>query len=262
MRAMRRMWARIVRDRFKCDVAQAQALRFHAQTSGVALTAQEPLNNIARGAIQGMAAVLGGAQSLHISCFDETYGLPTEQAARVSLNTQNVLAFEARVGETVDPLGGSYFVEAFTNRLEAAAWKLIEEIDERGGMVSAAESGWVREQKLAWARRYQAEVDDGTRVIVGVNQFRTEGESASIPFTRPDELAQREQRERTVAFKRNRSHEAATAAKRALVDAAKSGENVVPVAISAARNGVTLGEMFEAMRSVYGEVAADDKRYM
>ena len=196
MRGMRRMWAHIIRDRYKCDLPKAQALRFHAQTSGVALTAQEPLNNIARGAIQALAAVLGGAQSLHISCFDETYGLPTEEAARVSLNTQNIIAYEALGGETVDPLGGSYYVEARTNELEKQAWTLLERIDELGGMVKAAEIGWVRQQKLEWSRRYQSEVDDKTRVVVGVNEFIT-GEPQSICFTRPDEAAQRDQMERT-----------------------------------------------------------------
>ena len=261
MRAMRRMWAHIIRDRYGCEHAPSQTLRFHAQTSGAALTAQDPLNNVARGAIQAMAAVLGGAQSLHISCFDETYGLPTEQAARVSLNTQNIVAFEARVGETVDPLGGSYFVETRTNELETDAWKLLSEIESLGGMVAAAESGWVREQKLAWARRYQKEIDDGSRVIVGVNRFQP-SQHQSIPYTSPDEEAQREQRERTAAFKRNRNQAAAAAAKRALAECAAAGRNTVPAAVQAARDGVTLGEMFEAMRSVHGEVSSEDKRYM
>ncbi len=261
MRAMRRMWARIIRDRFKCDLPQAQALRFHAQTSGVALTAQEPLNNIARGAIQALAAVIGGAQSLHVSCFDETYGLPTEQAARVSLNTQNVIAYEALAGETVDPLGGSYYVEARTNELEQQAWSLLKEIDSQGGMVNAAEAGWVREQKLAWARRYQAEVDAKERIIVGVNEF-VSGEPQSICFTRPDEQAQCEQIERTRSFKRNRDPQRVGVARAELEAAASSGANVMPVAIKAAAAGVTLGEMYEAMRLVHGEVAAVEKRYM
>lgn len=261
MRAMRRMWAKIVRDRYNCDQPQAQALRFHAQTSGVALTAQDPLNNIARGAIQALASVLGGAQSVHISCFDETYGIPTEQAARVSLNTQNVIAYEALAGETVDPLGGSYYIEARCNELEKAAWELMKEIENLGGMVSAAESGWVREQKVAWARRYQSEVDNKSRTIVGVNDF-VSNEPQNIEFTRPDPEAQRDQKERTQAFKRNRDMGRAKAAKDALQKAAASGGNVMPAAIRAARDGVTLGEMYEAMRAVHGEVGSDDKRYM
>ncbi|MGO9772854.1 MAG: methylmalonyl-CoA mutase [Roseiarcus sp.] len=261
MRAMRRMWAHIVRYRYGCDLPRAQALRFHAQTSGVALTAQEPLNNIARGAIQALAAVLGGAQSLHVSCFDETYGLPTEEAARVSLNTQNIVAYEALGGETVDPLGGSYFVEARTDELEVEACKLLKEIDDLGGMVNAAESGWVREQKLEWSRRYQREVDNKERIIVGVNEFIT-GEPQSICYTRPDEAAQREQKERTQAFKRNRDPKRAAAARTALQETAASGANVVPAAVRAARDGVTLGEMYEAMRAVYGEVSPDDRRFM
>ncbi|MBK8739130.1 MAG: methylmalonyl-CoA mutase [Betaproteobacteria bacterium] len=261
MRAMRRMWAHIIRDRYHCDLPQAQALRFHAQTSGVALTAEEPLNNIARGAIQALAAVLGGAQSLHISCFDETYGLPTEQAARVSLNTQNIIAFEALAGQTVDPLGGSYFLETRTNELEQLAWAMLREIDDQGGMVNAAEAGWVRERKLAWARQYQREVESKERIIVGVNEF-VSGEPQSIPYMRPDEQAQREQKERTQAFKRNRDQARASAAQAALREAAASGANVMPAAIRAARDGVTLGEMYETMRAVFGEVPAAEKRFM
>ncbi len=260
MRAMRRMWAHIVRDRYRCSQPAAQTLRFHAQTSGAALTAPQPLNNIARGAVQALAAVLGGCQSLHVSCFDETYGLPTEQAARVSLQTQNILAFEARVGETVDPLGGSYFVESRTTELEQGAWQLLREVDQLGGMVTAAESGWVREQKLAWARRYQAQVDAKERIVVGVNEFGSD-EPQSIPFMRPDEQGQREQRARTEAFRRNRDQDRARQARLALHEVAKSRANVIPATIQAARDGVTLGEMFGTMRAVYGEVPAEEKRY-
>lgn len=261
MRAMRRMWAHIVRDRYHCNDPRAQALRFHAQTSGAALTAQQPLNNIARGAIQALASILGGAQSLHISCFDETYGIPTEQSARVSLNTQNILAYETGVAETVDPLGGSYYVEAKTNELERAAWALLAEIDAKGGMVAAAENGWVQDQKVVWSLRYQREVDSKERVIVGVNEFVSD-EAHSISYTRPDETIQRDQIERVTALKRNRNQQRADAARQNLLDVARSGANVMPAAIRAAHDNVTLGEMFEVMRAVYGEVPAEQKRYM
>lgn len=261
MRAMRRMWAKIIRDRYHCDSPRAQALRFHAQTSGAALTAQQPLINIARGAIQGLASVLGGAQSLHISCYDETYGIPTEQSARVSLNTQNMLAHEARVGETVDPLGGSYYVESMTSELENRGWELLKQIDDLGGMVKAAEAGWVQEQKVAWARQYQREVDEKQRVIVGVNEY-VHDESLSMPYTRPDEDAQRDQIERIKAFKRNRNQDRAAAARKNLLDVATSGANVIPAAIRAARDCVSFGEMYEVMRAVYGEVPPEERRYM
>lgn len=261
MRAMRRMWAKIIRDRYRCDSPRAQALRFHAQTSGAALTAQQPLINIARGAVQALASVLGGAQSLHISCYDETYGIPTEQSARVSLNTQNMLAHEARVGETVDPLGGSYYVEAMTSELEKRGWELLGQIDDLGGMVKAAEAGWVQEQKVAWARQYQREVDEKQRVIVGVNEY-VHDESLAMPYTRPDEEAQRDQIERIKAFKRNRNQARASAARKNLLDVATSGANVIPAAIRAARDSVSFGEMYEVMREVYGEVPPEERRYM
>lgn len=261
MRAMRRMWAKLIKTRYECDSPNAQSLRFHAQTSGAALTAQQPLNNIARGALHAMAAVLGGANSLHISCFDETHGIPTEEAARVSLNTQNIIAFESGVAETVDPLAGSYYVEAKTNELEEQAWEIVEEIDRQGGMVAAAENDWVREQKLAWARRYQEEVDSKKRIIVGVNAFQIRDE-APINFTRPDEEVQRQRVVNIGSFKRNRDHGKVTAAMEDLRRAAARGDNVMPYTIAAARNNVTLGEMYEVMRSVFGEVPAEDKRYM
>jgi methylmalonyl-CoA mutase N-terminal domain/subunit len=235
-------------------------LRFHAQTSGASLTAQQPLNNIVRGTVEALVAVLGGAQSLHISCFDETYGLPTEESAKVSVNTQNILAYETGVAGSVDPLGGSYLVESLTDRLEHEAWSLLEEIRRRGGMVAAARSGWVREQKLAWARRYQEDVDSGRRVVVGVNAFQSE-ESGDIAYTRPDPEAQEQQIKRTRAVKASRDVERAAKALDALRKAAARGGNVMPYTIDAARNLVTLGEMYETMRSVYGEIPGEEFRY-
>ena len=260
MRAMRRMWARIIRDRYGCSDPRAQRFRFHAQTSGASLTAQQPHNNIVRGAVEAMAAVLGGAQSLHISCYDETYGLPTDDAIRVSLNTQNILAHEAGLVNTVDPLGGSYFVETLTDELETRAAALLAEIDGLGGMVNAAKSGWVMAQKHAWAARYQAEVDRGERTIVGVNDYRVE-ETQEIHFLRPDPQAQREKVERLRALRAGRDAARAKRACDAMRDAARAGENVVPYAIAAAKADVTLGEMFAAMRAVYGEVPARDRTF-
>lgn len=261
MRAMRRMWATIIRDRYGISDPDCQKLRFHAQTSGTSLTAQQPYNNIVRGTVQAMASILGGAQSLHVSCFDETYGLPTEEAIRVSLNTQNVLADEAGVANTVDPLGGSYFVESLTDELEKQAWQLLEEIDSRGGMVEAARSGWVMQQKHEWAEQYQRDVDNGERVIVGVNGYQAD-EAQEIPYLKPDPIGQREQVERVQALRAKRDKQAAQKARDGLRDAAAAGENVMPYAIEAARNLVTLGEMYGALREVYGEVPEDEKRYM
>lgn len=261
MRAMRRMWATIVRDRYGLDDPTCQMLRFHAQTSGASLTAQQPHNNIVRGTVEAMASVLGGAQSLHVSCYDETYGLPTDDAIRVSLNTQNILAEESGLAATVDPLGGSYYVETLTDELEARGWELLREIEDRGGMVEAARSGWVKEQKAEWAQQYQREVDSGERGIVGVNRYQID-EVDQIPYLRPDAEAQQAQIERVRAVRAERDERAATSAWEALRDAAQRGDNVVPYAVGAASARVTLGEMYAAMREIYGEVSADEKRYM
>jgi len=261
MRAMRRMWATIVRDRYGITDPSCQKLRFHAQTSGTSLTAQQPYNNIVRGTVQALASVLGGAQSLHVSCFDETYGLPTEEAIRVSLNTQNVLADEAGVANTVDPLGGSYYVEALTDELERQAWELLEEIDKQGGMVAAARNGWVMQQKHEWAEQYQGDVDTGRRRVVGVNSYQAD-EAQEIPFLKPDPVGQQEQIERVQAVRSSRHQANAQKARDALRDAAAAGENVIPYTIEAAKSMVTLGEMYDALREVYGEVPEDEKRYM
>lgn len=261
MRAMRRMWATIIRERYGIDDPRSQMFRFHAQTSGASLTAQQPHNNIVRGALEAMASVMGGAQSLHVSCYDETYGLPTDEAIRLSLNTQNILALEAGLASTVDPLGGSYFVENLTDELEERAWVLLAEIEDRGGMVEAARSGWVLEQKHDWAAQYQREVDHGERIVVGVNAFQAD-EREEIPYLRPDPTAQKAQAEAVRTLRDRRDGQAAKKAWTALRDAAASGENVVAAAVEAAHKGVTLGEMYQAMREVFGEVPADEKRFM
>lgn len=261
MRAMRRMWAKILRDRYGILDPAIQKLRFHAQTSGASLTAQQPYNNIVRGTIEAMASIMGGAQSLHVSCFDETYGLPTDAAIRVSLNTQNVLAEEAGLGSTVDPLGGSYFVESLTDELERRAWEILEEVERRGGMVEAARSGWVLQEKHRWAQQYQREVDNGERVIVGVNRYQVD-EDEEIGFLRPAPEAQSAQVDKVRSLRQRRDSAAASHAWRALRDAAAADENVMPYAIDAARNLVTLGEMYEAMREVYGHVPEEELQFM
>lgn len=261
MRALRRMWARLVKERYGVDDPAAQKLRFHAQTSGTSLTAQQPHNNIVRGTVQAMAAALGGAQSMHVSCYDETYGLPTEEAIRVSLNTQNIIATEAGVAATVDPLGGSYFVESLTDELESQGWALYEEVQRRGGMVAAAKSGWVMSEKQAWAAEYQAAVDSGRRTVVGVNSYRAEG-SEEIQFLKPDAAARDEQAARLQRVRDERDEASAQAAIAEMRDAASAGRNVMPEAVAAAHARVSLGEMYQAMRDVYGDVPVAEKRYM
>src|SRR5256886_12000066 len=193
-RAARRLWARIMRDRFGATNPKALALRFHAQTGGSTLTAQQPENNIVRVAIQALSAVAGGAQSLHTNGFDEALALPTERSAKIALRTQQILASEAGGTDTADPLGGSYFIEALTDELESKAWELIEQIDELGGAVAAIERGFVQDQIEQAPFRHQQEVESGVRVIVGVNRFR-EDEREPIELHRLDPDAERRQLE-------------------------------------------------------------------
>ncbi|HJU48262.1 MAG TPA: methylmalonyl-CoA mutase family protein, partial [Gaiellaceae bacterium] len=202
-RAARRLWARIMRDRFGATSEKAQALRFHAQTGGSTLTAQQPENNIVRVGVQALSAVCGGAQSLHTNGFDEALALPSERAATLALRTQQVLMHEAGTTDTADPLGGSWFIEALTDELESAAAALIEQIDDAGGAVAAIERGWVQEQIEESAFRWQSEVESGERVIVGVNRFAVEG-GEEVELQRLDPEAERRQRERTARVRAER----------------------------------------------------------
>ncbi|UCE02555.1 MAG: methylmalonyl-CoA mutase family protein [Candidatus Latescibacterota bacterium] len=251
-RAARRMWARIMRERFGARHPSSWALRFHAQTSGVSLTAQQPHNNVARVTIQALAAVLGGAQSLHTNAMDEALALPTEEAVRIALRTQQVVAYESGIGNTIDPLGGSYAVESLTNSLEAEAGALIERIDAMGGMVRAVESGFVQREIQESAYRMQREIESGERAIVGVNRFQEE-EGTKIPILRVDPQLEREQVERLRAFRAARSGDALRRALHALKRAAESGENLMPPIIEAVDRGVTLGEISDILRQVFGE---------
>jgi methylmalonyl-CoA mutase N-terminal domain/subunit len=251
-RAARRMWARIMRERFGARQPSSWALRFHAQTSGVSLTAQQPQNNVARVTIQALAAVLGGAQSLHTNAMDEALALPTEEAVRIALRTQQIVAYESGVGNTIDPLGGSYAVESLTNSLEAEADALVGRIDEMGGMVRAIESGFVQREIQESAYRMQREIESGERAIVGVNRFQEE-EGAKIPILRVDPKLEREQVERLRAFRAARSGDALRHALNAVKGAAASGENLMPPIIEAVDCGVTLGEISDILRQVFGE---------
>jgi methylmalonyl-CoA mutase N-terminal domain/subunit len=250
-RAARRLWARIMRERFGATNAKAQALRFHAQTGGSTLTAQQPENNVVRVAVQALSAVCGGAQSIHTNGFDEALALPTERSARIALRTQQLLAHEAGGTDTADPLGGAYFVEALTDELEAKAWELIEHIDELGGAVAAVEQGFVQGEIEQAAFHYQQEIEAGDRVIVGVNRF-TEEESEPIELHRIDPEAERRQLERTARVRAERNAEEAEAAVAAVRRiAAREGNLLVPMR-EALRARATIGEICNALRAEWG----------
>jgi methylmalonyl-CoA mutase, N-terminal domain len=250
-RAARRLWAEIMRDRFGATNPRATALRFHAQTGGSTLTAQQPESNVVRVAIQALSAVAGGAQSLHTNSYDEALALPSEHAARIALRTQQILANEAGTTDTADPLGGAYFIEALTDELERKARELIERVDELGGAVAAIEQGYIQAEIEASAFRYQAEIEAGERVVVGVNAF-TESEDERIELLQVDPASERRQKERT---KRVRAERDATAAEAALAEmrrVAETDENLLPPIREALRVRTTVGEICGVLRDVWG----------
>jgi len=254
-RAARRLWARIMQDRFKARDPASMALRFHAQTAGVSLTAQQPENNVVRTAYQALAAILGGAQSLHTNSMDEALGLPSEKAVRLALRTQQWLAHESGVANTVDPLAGSFYVESMTRQIEEESTGILEKIDAMGGMPKAIEAGWVQREIAESAYRFQREVESGERTVVGVNRFRSEEEARPRP-QRIDAALEREQVARVRAFRKRRD---ARAAKRALIavrEAAALERNLVPVILDAVKARATLGEVSGAMRAVFGTYKA------
>ena len=250
-RAGRRIWATIMRDKFHAKNPRSLQLRTHAQTAGVSLTAQQPLNNVARVALQALAAVLGGTQSLHTNSMDETLALPTEEAATVALRTQQIIAYESGVTETPDPLGGSYFVEALTDRIEQEAMQYIKRIDEMGGIIQAVERGYPQKEIADSAYKFQQQVERGERVIVGVNKFQTD-EEITIPVLMIDPEIERKQIERTRAVRAKRDAAKHTQAMTALRDACMSDKNLVPFVLDAVRAEATLGEISDVFREAYG----------
>jgi methylmalonyl-CoA mutase N-terminal domain/subunit len=250
-RAARRLWARIMRDRFGATNPRAQALRFHAQTGGSTLTAQQPENNIVRVAIQALSAVGGGAQSIHTNAFDEALALPTERSAKIALRTQQILAHEAGGTDTADPFGGSYFVEALTTELEERAWELIERIDELGGAVEAIEQGFVQREIEDAAFRYQQAVERGEAVVVGVNRYE-EHESEPIELHRLDPEAERRQLERTARVRAERTAKDAERALQEVRRVARSDENLLPAMRDALKVRCTVGEICDVLREEYG----------
>jgi methylmalonyl-CoA mutase N-terminal domain/subunit len=251
LRAARRMWATIMKERFGATDPRAMLLRTHTQTAGVSLTAQQPLNNVARVAIQALAAVLGGAQSLHTNSYDETWALPTEEAVTLALRTQQILAEETGVTSTVDPLGGAYFVEALTDRMEAEAWRLIRKIDEFGGMVRALDAGFPQQQIADSGYRTQLQEDAGERVVVGVNRY-VQADEKPISYLRLDEALEREQVERVRAVKAGRNQEEVARQLRRVADACRGGQNLMPVLVEAVKAYVSLGEIADVYRETLG----------
>ncbi|HEV7747099.1 MAG TPA: methylmalonyl-CoA mutase family protein [Pyrinomonadaceae bacterium] len=250
-RAARRIWAREMRDRFGSNNERTLKLRFHTQTAGVSLTVQQPLNNIVRVAIQALAGVFGGTQSLHTDAYDEALALPTDQAAVIALRTQQIIAEETGVANTVDPLGGSYFVEALTDKMEQGALDYFRKIDSMGGMVAAIEKGFPQREIQDSAYQYQKAVERGDQVIVGVNKYEMQ-ENSSIPILAIDELVRAHQIERLDRARTQRDNGAVANSLTKLQRAAQAQENTMPATIEAVRAYATLGEICSALRDVYG----------
>ena len=251
-RAARRMWARIMRDHFKAKNPRSMMLRFHTQTAGSTLTAQQPENNIVRTALQAMAAVLGGTQSLHTNSFDEALALPTEQSARIALRTQQIIAYESGAPQTIDPLAGSYYVESLTNQIESNARGYLDKIEAMGGMLKAIERGFVQQEIQNAAYEYQRKVDDKEAIVVGVNSFQLD-EEKEIPLQRIDEALERKQVERLRALRAKRDQSKWSAAVKKVEDAARGTTNLMPAIVEAVEANATVGEISDAMRRVYGE---------
>ncbi len=250
-RAARRMWAHIMRDRFGAREERSWKLRFHTQTAGCSLTWQQPYNNVVRTAIQALAAVLGGTQSLHTNSLDEAYALPSEQAVTLALRTQQVIAYESGVAATPDPLGGSYFVEALTNEVEGAAREYIRRIDELGGMIAAIEAGFPQREIAQASYEYQQAVESGRSKIVGVNAFEENG-AQGIELLEIAESAARRQEEKLAALRKRRSRTAVDRALDALRRAAAGSDNTMPALIDAVRAYATVGEICQALKDVFG----------
>jgi methylmalonyl-CoA mutase N-terminal domain/subunit len=251
-RAARRMWARIVEERFHARDPRSAMLRFHTQTGGATLTAQQPENNIVRTALEALAAVLGGTQSLHTNSYDEALALPSERAAKTALRTQQVIAHESGVPDTVDPVAGSYFVESLTNEIEERATEYVEKIDGMGGSVAAIEAGWIQDEIHESAFRIQQGVESGDRVVVGVNRF-VEEEDVPPELQQLDEAAIDAQVARLATLRAERDQPAVDRAMAEVTETARGEGNLLPPMKDALRARATLGEVSDALRSVFGE---------
>ncbi|NCT73204.1 MAG: methylmalonyl-CoA mutase [Chitinophagaceae bacterium] len=250
-RAARKLWAEIMKDLGATD-PKAMMLRFHTQTGGSTLTAQQPLNNIARVTVQTLAAVLGGTQSLHTNGYDEALSLPTEEAARIALRTQQIVAFESGAPDTVDPLAGSYYVESLTSQVETAARELMQRISDMGGSVTAIEKGFIQEEIARSAYTYQRQIETNDKIIVGVNKF-TVSEEPSIPILKVDDQIRTVQSEKLQQLRQSRNHAKVDQCLQELNDKASSDENIMPAVLEAVENKCTLGEIADTLREVFGE---------
>ncbi|MFN2439150.1 MAG: methylmalonyl-CoA mutase family protein, partial [Chitinophagaceae bacterium] len=250
-RAARRIWAGMMKDLGATDT-KAMMLRFHTQTGGSTLTAQQPLNNIARVTVQTLAAVLGGTQSLHTNGYDEALSLPTEEAARIALRTQQIVAFESGAPDTVDPLAGSYFIESLTDDIEKKAIEVIQKIDAIGGSVSAIEQGFIQDEIARSAYDHQRKIESGEKIIVGVNKFEADKETVVPGFKINDNIRQ-QQIEKLNALKETRNKEKVYTSLAAIHEKAVHNENLMPVVIEAVENNCTLGEIADELRKVFGE---------
>jgi len=254
-RAARRLWAKIMRERFGARNPRSWLLRFHTQTSGVTLTAQQPRNNVVRVAFQALASVLGGTQSLHTNSFDEAYALPSEEAVRIALRTQQIIAYESGVVDTVDPLAGSYYLEYLTNRIEEEAAKYIDRIDSMGGAVAAVEKGYIQREIVESAYRYQKEIESAANVVVGVNEFTTE-EKTPIPILRVDRTVEKRQIDRLNMTRRKRNTVKVKEVLEELRHAAEGDGSLMPVILDAVKEYASLGEICGVLRAVFGEYRA------
>ena len=251
-RAARRMWAKIMREHFGANSPKSWMLRFHTQTAGSSLTAQQPENNIVRTALQALSAVLGGTQSLHTNSFDEALALPTEQSARIALRTQQIIAYESGVANTVDPLAGSYFVESLTNEIEKRAWDYLDKIKAIGGMLKAVERGYVQQEIQNASYDFQQSVEAQQQIVVGVNKFRLD-EETPLPILRIDESLEKKQVERTRALRARRDQGPWSAALKQIEEAARGGSNLMPHIVHAVEHYATVGEISDTLRKVFGE---------
>jgi methylmalonyl-CoA mutase N-terminal domain/subunit len=251
-RALRRIWARIIKERFGSTNPRSQMLRYHVQTDGFTLTAQQPMNNIVRVTLQALAAVLGGCQSLHTNSFDEAWALPTEQAVQVALRTQQIIAEESGVADTVDPLGGSYYLESLSSRIEEGAWKYIQKIDELGGALEAIRKGYIQSEISRAAYNYQKAVDSGDQIVVGVNKYSVVEEQPPILLEVEAEV-EKKQVERLNKLKLERDNSRVKKILETVRQTAKTEDNLMPVLIEAVKTYATVGEISDSLRNVFGE---------
>ena len=246
------MWAKIMREHFGAKSEKSWMLRFHTQTAGSSLTAQQPENNIVRTALQALSAVLGGTQSLHTNSFDEALALPTEQSARIALRTQQIIAYESGVAQTADPLAGSYFIESLTNEIEKRAWEYLEKIKGMGGMLKAIERGYVQQEIQNASYDFQQSVEHQEQIVVGVNRFRQDQETP-VPLQRIAEELEKKQIDRLQAVRAKRNTGLWRDSLTKIQDAARTGDNLMPHIITAVENYATVGEISDTLRKVFGE---------